>query len=52
MSHRIHNELDVVVKMIDFAHVYEIHDKDGRDEGYIFGINNLIQYLEEIYQDI
>lgn len=33
---------DVIVKIIDFAHVCE--SKDGsRDQGYIFGLKNLIQ---------
>jgi hypothetical protein len=36
-----------VLKMIDFAHVSEIKD-GGRDEGYIFGLKNLIKFLEDI----
>jgi len=39
---------NVVIKMIDFAHVFKITD-DGKDDGYIFGVNNVIQYLEAIH---
>jgi len=35
------------IKMIDFAHVHEIKDK-GRDEGYITGLNNLIEHLQKL----
>jgi len=37
----------VDIKMIDFAHVHEITD-NGKDEGYIFGLKNLIETLELI----
>jgi len=35
------------LRMIDFSHVYPIID-GGRDEGYLKGLNNLIQYLEDL----
>lgn len=35
------------IKLIDFANVSEIED-DGRDEGFLFGIQNLINYFQEI----
>jgi len=37
----------VDIRMIDFAHVHEIKD-GGRDDGYIFGLKNLIAQLEKI----
>eukprot|EP01088_Endostelium_zonatum_P000979 TRINITY_DN11255_c0_g1_i1.p1 TRINITY_DN11255_c0_g1~~TRINITY_DN11255_c0_g1_i1.p1 ORF type:complete len:280 (-),score=93.67 TRINITY_DN11255_c0_g1_i1:76-894(-) len=39
------------MRMIDFAHVHDIKD-GGRDEGYITGINNLIQYFEKVVQQL
>jgi len=38
---------NVVIRIIDFAHVFKIADQ-GKDEGYIFGVNNLISHLEGI----
>ncbi len=39
------------VKIIDFAH--SLPNNDGtNDEGYIFGITNLISYLSEIINDL
>eukprot|EP01117_Protostelium_nocturnum_P016826 TRINITY_DN673_c0_g1_i4.p1 TRINITY_DN673_c0_g1~~TRINITY_DN673_c0_g1_i4.p1 ORF type:complete len:195 (+),score=45.85 TRINITY_DN673_c0_g1_i4:769-1353(+) len=35
------------VRMIDFSHVYPIRD-GGRDEGYLKGLRNLIQFLEDL----
>ena len=35
--------------MIDFAHVFAIKD-NGKDEGYIFGIHNLIEVLQKLEQ--
>jgi len=37
----------VDIKMIDFAHVHKITD-NGKDDGYIFGLKNLIETLEKI----
>jgi len=37
----------VDIRMIDFAHVHEIKD-GGKDDGYIFGLKNLIEQLEKI----
>jgi hypothetical protein len=42
-----HKPVKANVKMIDFAHVHEIKDK-GRDEGYITGLKNLIEYLQKL----
>jgi len=39
---------NVEIKLIDFAHVFKIAD-GGKDDGYIFGINNVVQYLEAIH---
>jgi len=43
------NEDDPIIelKMIDFAHVHPIED-GGKDDGYIFGIQNLIDHLERL----
>jgi len=38
---------EVNVKIIDFAHVCEITEPGKRDDGYIFGLQNLIQYCEK-----
>jgi len=35
------------LRIIDFAHVHKIQD-GGKDDGYIFGINNLIKTLRDI----
>jgi len=35
----------VDVRMIDFAHVYE---EDKKDDNYIYGLKNLIQYFREL----
>eukprot|EP00027_Filamoeba_sp_ATCC50430_P004612 CAMPEP_0168556132 /NCGR_PEP_ID=MMETSP0413-20121227/8713_1 /TAXON_ID=136452 /ORGANISM="Filamoeba nolandi, Strain NC-AS-23-1" /LENGTH=470 /DNA_ID=CAMNT_0008587045 /DNA_START=8 /DNA_END=1416 /DNA_ORIENTATION=- len=32
-----------MLKMIDFAHVFPIPQQQGKDDGYIFGINNLVK---------
>jgi len=37
----------VDVRMIDFAHVHEIHD-GGKDDGYITGLTNLIKAFEQL----
>jgi len=41
---------EIVIKIIDFAHVFKIND-EGKDDGYIFGVNNLVQHLEGIAQE-
>lgn len=38
---------EVRLKMIDFAHVHPIQD-NRKDEGYIFGLKNLIEQLEKV----
>eukprot|EP01120_Amphizonella_sp_Union-15-10_P010269 TRINITY_DN408_c0_g2_i1.p1 TRINITY_DN408_c0_g2~~TRINITY_DN408_c0_g2_i1.p1 ORF type:complete len:456 (-),score=109.09 TRINITY_DN408_c0_g2_i1:31-1266(-) len=38
---------EVRLKMIDFAHVFEIKDS-GKDEGYLIGLNNLIKFMKQI----
>lgn len=42
------NEPHGRLKMIDFAHVFEIEEEDGRDEGYIFGLEKMIEYFKKI----
>eukprot|EP01118_Nematostelium_gracile_P004140 TRINITY_DN14876_c0_g2_i1.p1 TRINITY_DN14876_c0_g2~~TRINITY_DN14876_c0_g2_i1.p1 ORF type:complete len:294 (+),score=78.41 TRINITY_DN14876_c0_g2_i1:52-933(+) len=37
----------VDLRMIDFAHVHPITD-GGKDDGYIFGVSNLIEHLQKI----
>eukprot|EP01112_Ceratiomyxa_fruticulosa_P001078 TRINITY_DN1105_c0_g1_i1.p1 TRINITY_DN1105_c0_g1~~TRINITY_DN1105_c0_g1_i1.p1 ORF type:complete len:262 (-),score=44.59 TRINITY_DN1105_c0_g1_i1:86-871(-) len=39
---------NIKVKIIDFAHVCEITEKGTRDEGYIFGLQNLIKCFEQL----
>jgi len=41
-------DIRVGLKLIDFAHVHKITD-GGKDEGYIYGIKNLVQYLQNIH---
>jgi len=36
----------VAVKMIDFSHVVNIKEKNGLDDGYIFGLQRLIAFLK------
>jgi len=36
------------VWMIDFAHAYQITDERGIDDGYLFGVRNLISYLKAV----
>jgi len=38
------------MKMIDFAHVFPIPENNGRDEGYIIGVRNLISHFDKIHQ--
>ncbi|KAL6043621.1 Cdc42 rho gtpase-activating protein [Balamuthia mandrillaris] len=40
----------LTLKMIDFAHVHPIKD-GGLDDGYIFGVTNLLHHLEEIEKE-
>lgn len=40
----------VIVKMIDFAHV--LHSFGGRDENYIFGLENLMKYMNNRENEI
>ncbi|XP_076830457.1 inositol polyphosphate multikinase [Brachyhypopomus gauderio] len=39
---------DVEVRMIDFAHVFP---SESADEGYMYGLRNLLSILEQILQD-
>lgn len=39
---------DIGVWAIDFAHAYEITEEGGMDDGYIFGLRNLISYLKAL----
>jgi len=41
------SDMKVEMKLIDFAHVHEITD-GGKDEGYIKGMNNLVQFMEQL----
>ena len=42
-----HKDAAVDLRMIDFAHVHPIHDQ-GKDEGYILGLKNLIGIMKNI----
>jgi len=37
------------LKMIDFAHVHPITD-NGKDDGYLFGLKNLVEQLNKVKQ--
>ncbi len=39
------------IKMIDFAHTFNMNDIDTKDDGYLFGLTNLIDILENILVD-
>lgn len=41
-------EENVEVRMIDFAHVFP---SDSSDDGYLYGLRNLLFFLEQILQD-
>jgi hypothetical protein len=43
------NEVKGDIRMIDFAHVSDIHD-NGIDDGYLFGLRNLINYFTKLSQ--
>jgi len=43
----VSQKIDPVLKVIDFAHVDPILD-GGKDDGYIFGLKNLIKVFEEV----
>ncbi|XP_043912406.1 inositol polyphosphate multikinase [Protopterus annectens] len=44
----VQQNVEVEVKMIDFAHVFPVNVKD---EGYIYGIKHLIEVLQNILDD-
>ena len=39
---------DVDLRMIDFAHTFLKTDDEENDDGYVFGLTNLVKLLEEI----
>ncbi len=41
------NTIDL--KMVDFAHTFPLEPDQQNDDGYEFGLSNLIKLLEEIY---
>lgn len=41
----------IIVKMIDFAHVYD-NNQEKLDANYLFGLNNLIQHLNQVHNSI
>jgi len=44
----VENEpIKVDLRMIDFAHVHEIHD-NGKDDGYLIGLKNVIKIFEDL----
>ncbi|XP_063933685.1 inositol polyphosphate multikinase-like [Zophobas morio] len=42
----------VEVRLIDFSHVCAIQEKDGIDEGYLYGLNKLLSILFNVVLDI
>lgn len=43
----IYENNEILVKSIDFAHVFEIKD-DGLDSGYLYGVKNIIKLINMI----
>lgn len=39
------------IKMIDFAHTFAMADSDVNDDGYLFGLSNLIDLMEQILKE-
>ena len=39
----------VDLKMIDFAHTFSLMDDQENDDGYLFGLRNLVAALEDMY---
>ena len=37
---------DAIIRMIDVNSITEFKDKSKRDEGFIFGLTNLLKYLK------
>lgn len=38
----------VKVRMIDFAHVFPVHENEEMDHNFVTGISNLIQIFKEV----
>ncbi|KAL6059963.1 Kinase [Balamuthia mandrillaris] len=38
----------VTMKMIDFVHAFRINDEKPNDDGYVFGLRNLLQLLQQL----
>jgi len=43
----VNSQPNLVIKMIDSAHVFPIRD-GGKDDGYILGMKNLLQFLSQM----
>lgn len=42
---------EIDLRMIDFAHTFTMEENDIKDDGYLFGLNNLINMFEQIAQE-
>jgi len=41
----------VDMRMIDFAHTFPLRNGEENDDGYLFGLSNLIRILQELYRE-
>jgi len=41
-------EKEVDIRMIDFAHTFGLEEGEEQDDGYLFGLKNFIQLMENI----
>jgi hypothetical protein len=39
------------LRMVDFAHTFTLEDNTVNDDGYLFGLRNLIDIVEQIYSE-
>ncbi|PRP79783.1 mitochondrial nucleoid factor 1 [Planoprotostelium fungivorum] len=46
-----YKDVGVDIKMIDFAHAFPKSGKTNNDDGYAYGLGNLIQILENTYDE-
>lgn len=41
----------VTIKLIDFAHVCDIKEKDGLDDGYLLGLNHIVRIFNNLLDE-
>lgn len=44
--------VNVDVRMIDFSHAIEVDESAGKDENYIFGLEELIKMFQSIHSKL